>query len=72
MLWEIFGITTLALMSLVFVIYVGYYLYILKLLRNKSKRQIDADFEPRITVVVPTYNDAETINNKLLNLIEQS
>ncbi|MFX0203276.1 MAG: glycosyltransferase, partial [Candidatus Hodarchaeota archaeon] len=30
------------------------------------------NFRPRITVIVPTYNDAQTINEKLFNLIEQS
>ncbi|MGD8506056.1 MAG: glycosyltransferase [Candidatus Bathyarchaeota archaeon] len=72
MSWEVFGIVTLALMGLAFAIYVGYYIYILKMLGRKSQQKADADFRPRITVIVPTYNDAETIDHKLVNLIEQS
>jgi cellulose synthase/poly-beta-1,6-N-acetylglucosamine synthase-like glycosyltransferase len=71
-LWEILTSVTVALIIAVFALYIGYYLYILQLLRNKSKKRTNGDFKPRITVIVPTYNDAGTINNKLLNLIEQT
>jgi len=71
-LWQILATATFASMGLVFVIYIGYYLYILRLLKNKSKQQVNIDFRPKITIIVPTYNDAETIEDKLLNLIEQS
>ncbi|NWG11508.1 glycosyltransferase [Candidatus Bathyarchaeota archaeon] len=72
MLWEILTLVTVALTGIVFILYIGYYLYILRLLKNKSKQHTNMDFKPRITVIVPTYNDAGTINNKLSNLIEQT
>lgn len=72
MLWEMFTIAALTLTGLVFTLYLGYYVYCLNLLRIKSKQKIDTDFKPRITVIVPTYNDGGTIEKKLENLIEQS
>jgi biofilm PGA synthesis N-glycosyltransferase PgaC len=71
-LWEILTSVTVALIAAVFVLYVGYYLYIFQMLRSKSKKQTNVDFKPRITVIVPTYNDAGTISDKLSNLIEQT
>lgn len=75
-LWEMLTKITIALISLLFITYIGYYLYILLELKlksnNKSKPQTNLNFKPRITLIVPTYNDATTIYDKLLNLRDQT
>ncbi|MCJ7635541.1 glycosyltransferase [Candidatus Bathyarchaeota archaeon] len=72
MLWEILLLTTTTLAGCTGAIYLGYYLYILRASKKRQKEQTDPDFRPRITVIVPTYNDAQTINDKLVNLVEQT
>lgn len=72
MLWEILLLATISLTVLTGAIYAGYYLYILNVIKTKRKEEEKSDFRPKITVIVPTYNDAQTIKDKLLNLIEQS
>jgi cellulose synthase/poly-beta-1,6-N-acetylglucosamine synthase-like glycosyltransferase len=71
-LWAILGISTLALIAIVFLIYIGYYLYIARAVRKKPEGPTNTEFKTRISVIVPTFNDAGTINDKLLNLVEQS
>jgi cellulose synthase/poly-beta-1,6-N-acetylglucosamine synthase-like glycosyltransferase len=72
MLWEILLLTTISLTVLTGTIYAGYYLYILRVIKTKRREENNSDFKPKITVIVPTYNDAQTIKDKLLNLLEQS
>jgi len=72
MLWEILLLATISLTDLTGAIYAGYYLYISNVIKTKRKEEKKSDFRPKITVIVPTYNDAQTIKDKLLNLIEQS
>jgi len=72
MLWEILLWATTSLAGCTGTIYLGYYLYIMGASKEGQKEQTDPDFKPRITVIVPTYNDAQTINDKLLNLLEQT
>jgi len=72
MLWEILLLTTISLTGLTGTIYAGYYLYILRAIKTKRREEKNSDFKPKITVIVPTYNDAQTIKDKLLNLLEQS
>lgn len=72
MLWEILLLATISLTVLTGAIYAGYYLYISNVIKRKRKEEKRSDFKPKITVIVPTYNDAQTIKDKLVNLIEQS
>jgi len=72
MLWEILLLATISLTVLTGAIYAAYYLYISNVIKTKRKEEKKSDFRPKITVIVPTYNDAQTIKDKLLNLIEQS
>jgi cellulose synthase/poly-beta-1,6-N-acetylglucosamine synthase-like glycosyltransferase len=72
MIWEILLFVTISVTALTGAIYAGYYLYISNVIKTKRKEERKSDFKPKITVIVPTYNDAQTIKDKLLNLIEQS
>lgn len=72
LIWQILGIITIALLVLVATVYGGYYLYISKFIEGQTKESHDLDFLPKITVVIPTYNEETTIKGKLTNLIEQS
>jgi len=72
MLWEILLLTTISLTVLTGAIYAGYYLYISNVIKTKRREEKNSYFKPKITVIIPTYNDAQTIKDKLLNLLEQS
>jgi len=72
MIWAVLLLATISLTALTGGIYAGYYLYISNVIKTKRKEERKSDFKPKITVIVPTYNDAQTIKDKLLNLIEQS
>ena len=69
LVWEIFGFVSFTLFSFVIAIYIGYYLYIS---RTKLVNGNSDSFTPRITVVVPTYNEEATIREKLENLCNQT
>jgi biofilm PGA synthesis N-glycosyltransferase PgaC len=72
MFWEISLLSTVTLTCLTGAVYASYYLYISKVIKTGRKEQERSGFRPRITVIVPTYNDAQTIHDKLVNLVEQS
>ena len=67
--WEISGFASMTLFSFVITIYIGYYLYIS---RKKLDSGNNSSFTPKITVVVPTFNEEATIKKKLENLCNQT
>jgi len=67
--WEILGFVSFTLFGFVIAIYIGYHLYIS---RKKLVNGNSGSFTPRITVVVPTYNEEATIREKLENLCNQT
>jgi poly-beta-1,6-N-acetyl-D-glucosamine synthase len=72
LLWEITTTITATLLGLIIFAYGSYYFYILRLISNWQKKTFDSEYHPKITVIVPTYNDSRTIKNKLVNLAEQT
>jgi len=66
-------IVALALAIIHFGVPLIYYFYLKNRYLNKSW-DIDSDdsYEPRITIIVPTYNEAKLIEGKLDNIYEQS
>jgi len=41
-------------------------------LKGLSLKRVDEDYTSRITIVVPTYNEAELIEKKLDNIYQQN
>jgi biofilm PGA synthesis N-glycosyltransferase PgaC len=72
LLWEITVAVVVTLLAITVAVYGGYYFYILRVIRRKPKKILVSGYRPQITVIVPTYNDSRTINDKLVNLTEQT
>jgi cellulose synthase/poly-beta-1,6-N-acetylglucosamine synthase-like glycosyltransferase len=65
-------LTAMTLLALHFGIPIMYYIYAkTRWLKKEWGIGIDASYMPRISVIVPTYNEAENIEKKLNNLLEQ-
>jgi len=67
---QVFGLVGIILFLIIVLTYGGYYFYISKFTTKTIKRK--KDFLPRITVVIPTYNEEKTIGQKLENIPEQT
>ena len=62
----------LALALVHFTIPLAYYLYLERRYLHKPwNLRLDPGYRPKVTVVVPTYNEAELIEGKLDNIAEQ-
>lgn len=55
-----------------FAIPLTYYAYMKKYLKNSWNIKINANYRPTITIIIPTYNEAKTIQRKLINIQEQN
>jgi biofilm PGA synthesis N-glycosyltransferase PgaC len=65
-------LTAISLLALHFGIPIIYYVYAkTRWLKKEWGIRTDASYMPRISVIIPTYNEAENIEKKLDNLIEQ-
>lgn len=48
--------------------YLGYFLYIRKNMKKSWKLEIDRNFEPKLSILVPVHNEERTIYSKLENI----
>jgi len=62
------SIIFLTLLFLFIGTYLSYFIYIKKNVRKPWKLKIDREFEPKITILVPTHNEESTIEAKLENI----
>jgi len=64
-------ILTYVLGCILFLFYISYYLFMVRI----SKRGIgickDSNYSPKVSIIVPTYNEEATIKEKLANLLSQ-
>lgn len=72
LIWKIFGWISFGLLSVVLAVYCGYFLYVRRKVRKSAFYGNEEAFAPKITVVVPTYNEELTIRKKLENLCKQT
>jgi cellulose synthase/poly-beta-1,6-N-acetylglucosamine synthase-like glycosyltransferase len=54
-----------------FVVPTAYYAYLRRFCTISTVEIADKDYEPRVSVVVPTYNEASLVEEKLNNLVHQ-
>jgi len=67
-----FLITALVLVAIHFGTPLGYYWYAkTRWLPKPWNIRVDGNYRPKITVIIPTYNEAEFIQNKLDNIYDQ-
>ena len=70
---SVLTLLAIALLTLQFGIPVAYYLYAkTKWLKKGWNIRIDRSYRPKISVIIPTYNEEEYIERKLNNLLEQT
>jgi len=58
----------LALTSIHFGVPLLYYLYLRRRLSKPWGIKVDYSYRPRVSIVIPTYNEAELIERKLENI----
>jgi len=71
-LWQILASISGVILAILAAVYLVYYKYVLKAIRESTGNPTKPSLETRVTLVIPTYNEELTIQGKLLNLIEQT
>ena len=64
-------LATLILGSIFFVFYISYYLFMTRLSGRVISLAGESGYRPKVSIVVPTYNEEATIKKKLINLMAQ-
>ncbi|RLG79465.1 MAG: glycosyltransferase family 2 protein [Thermoprotei archaeon] len=71
-LFTVLDIASIILTTIHFGTPLAYYLYIKRYLDKPWSIDVDDNYEPRVTIIVPTYNEARLIEKKLDNLYQQN
>ncbi|RLF18671.1 MAG: glycosyltransferase family 2 protein [Thermoprotei archaeon] len=69
---KMYGLIAMILIAIHFGIPLAYYVHATKKWLSKPwKIGVKRDYRPKITIIIPTYNEAKTIERKLNNIYEQ-
>lgn len=64
-------VTTLVLGGIFTLFYFSYYLFMIRMSRKSQGTGKESNYHPKVSIVVPTYNEETTIEKKLGNLMTQ-
>ena len=64
-------VATLVLGAIFTLFYFSYYLFMIRMSRKSQGTGRESNYHPKVSIVVPTYNEETTIEKKLGNLMTQ-